>query len=749
MVQFRLPQLKIICRWKALAALLWCVGVGPAFALDSPSSIVITPSLGHTAIISALDISTDARWIVSASVDNTVKVWDSKNKRLVRTLTGHASQVMSVSLSPDGRWIASGGLDKTIKIWDFQSGALIRTLNTVDGVASLAFSPDGDRVAAGQSGKIQVWQRETGSLIRTLQRTYIFLAGRPPLPSFESVKSLVYKENGRLLTSVYGDGTFIVWDGGTGRTLRTTKFAAKGHVVASALAADGKTALIANYEDYSVKVVSVEDARLLRRYENHSSEIVALSFSPRDQMVASAETSNRVRIWNSSSGQTVHSIDRYQSIGSLIFSRDGGRLIFGGYPLDASGSVSDGSALAIFDVRSNAPPEKITDKVLALSQVVFHPDGRRYVSFGDTIRIWGADTAQLDQLFQMPEGTSQGAISPDGRLLATIGGSSIYILEIDPLRIVRKIETVGKGQRDVVFSTDSQRVASVTYLTDDPITSAVNTWEVATGKHLFKLADQSDHQSAIAYSADGTRMATASEENKIWNAQSGALLKRIRVDKILSTRSLAFSPDSKQLAGDTPDRKIKIWNAQSGEVNLTLTGHQFDVQSIAYDKAGQILASSDYSGIIRLWNARSGTAIGALRGHTSTPSYLSFSPIDRKLVSSSDDNTVRIWNSQSGDLLATTIAGKGGDWVTITPEGFFTSSPKIGDLLHLVRGLEVYSIDQVYQALYRPDLVREKLAGDPKGLVREAAAKLDLSKVMASGGAPQGVDRDAAGHRRQ
>ncbi|WP_334403190.1 caspase family protein [Bradyrhizobium sp. AZCC 2289] len=76
--------------------------------------------------------------------------------------------------------------------------------------------------------------------------------------------------------------------------------------------------------------------------------------------------------------------------------------------------------------------------------------------------------------------------------------------------------------------------------------------------------------------------------------------------------------------------------------------------------------------------------------------------------------------------------------MTITPEGFFdASSSAAAQNLNVVRGLEVYSIDQVYQALYRPDLVREKLAGDPKGLVREAAARLDLNKVMASGGAPK------------
>jgi uncharacterized caspase-like protein len=57
-------------------------------------------------------------------------------------------------------------------------------------------------------------------------------------------------------------------------------------------------------------------------------------------------------------------------------------------------------------------------------------------------------------------------------------------------------------------------------------------------------------------------------------------------------------------------------------------------------------------------------------------------------------------------------------------------------LLHAVRGYEIIGIEQVYQALYRPDLVEAKLAGDPDGKVREAAVKLDLSKVLESGAAP-------------
>jgi hypothetical protein len=64
--------------------------------------------------------------------------------------------------------------------------------------------------------------------------------------------------------------------------------------------------------------------------------------------------------------------------------------------------------------------------------------------------------------------------------------------------------------------------------------------------------------------------------------------------------------------------------------------------------------------------------------------------------------------------------------------GLPVSSPDGGNYLSVVRGLEIYSIDQLIEQLNRPDLIPEKLAGDPHGKVRQAAAKLDLTKAVAA-----------------
>src|SRR5262245_44812250 len=58
-------------------------------------------------------------------------------------------------------------------------------------------------------------------------------------------------------------------------------------------------------------------------------------------------------------------------------------------------------------------------------------------------------------------------------------------------------------------------------------------------------------------------------------------------------------------------------------------------------------------------------------------------------------------------------------------------------MLGVVRGLEVISPAQVFDHLYRPDLVEEALKGDPEGKYKDEAFRLNLQKVLDSGSAPQ------------
>ena len=83
---------------------------------------------------------------------------------------GHSTGVRSVAFSPDGARIASGDLEGAIKLWDAASGKLLRTLEGHSKeVTSLAFSPDGARIASGSlDHTVKLWSAANGQLLVTI-----------------------------------------------------------------------------------------------------------------------------------------------------------------------------------------------------------------------------------------------------------------------------------------------------------------------------------------------------------------------------------------------------------------------------------------------------------------------------------------------------------------------------------------------------------------------------------------------------
>ncbi len=158
----------------------------------------------HTYGVNSLAFSPDGRELASSSgSDATIQLWDADTGKLLRTLTGHTSSVYGVAFSPNGRIIASGSSDDTIQLWDADAGELLRTLTRPSAVSvfSVAFSPDGSTIASGSlDNTISLWEVDTGKHLRK------------PKGHTEKVSSVAFSPDGHTLASGSWDGTVLLWE---------------------------------------------------------------------------------------------------------------------------------------------------------------------------------------------------------------------------------------------------------------------------------------------------------------------------------------------------------------------------------------------------------------------------------------------------------------------------------------------------------------------------------------------------------
>ncbi|MCT4656161.1 MAG: caspase family protein, partial [Cohaesibacter sp.] len=99
-------------------------------------------------------------------------------------------------------------------------------------------------------------------------------------------------------------------------------------------------------------------------------------------------------------------------------------------------------------------------------------------------------------------------------------------------------------------------------------------------------------------------------------------------------------------------------------------------------------------------------------------------------------NHVKVARVPDGAKMAEILAFEDNSWIVLTPQGFFNASAHGAQYLSILKGREAVSIDQAYDILYRPDLVKEALTGDPDGALEKAGRKLDLAAVMNNGAPP-------------
>ncbi len=652
-------------------------------AADKPELVLQT---GHTMRIEALTFGGRGRWLASGGADATVKIWEPRTGRELRTMSGETNWIKSLAASPDGKLLAAGNLKGLVNIWDVETGIARQILRGhAGGVTSLCFSPDGQTLASGSTDKtIKLWNVASGAEIKTL-------AGHTAW-----VTALAFDSKGEWLASGGTDNAVKLWRV-TGSDKSDSPRALDGHkgkITSLAFSFDDKQ-LASACVDGTVKLWNVKraseertlntgaSAALFVVYDRQAERLASNDKAQEDATIVVTGSANKtIKFWDATRGALLRTLDdssSLEAVEAFAFDRDNQLLALG----------TGNKIIQLWNARAaNARTAQLRTLDSISSGVYaakFSSNNRWFATSGKdkTVKLWETATGRNIATLKGHTGwVTSVAFSPDSTLLAAgslSGAIKVWNIETGTETIT--LAAHGDGVNVVAFSPDGRVFASAS---ND---GTVKLWDAKTGKLIYTFSNQSNvnpNQSnastnefhALSFSPDGKTLAASGTDKtiKLWSAGNGELLRTL--DAGASTvYALAFSQDGKTLASGGEDSLIKLWETSGYIVRETLKGHTGNITNLAFNRHNQ-LASAATDATARVWDATSGRQIYKLENHSGAINDVAFTGEGNQLVTASEDGSCRLWSMTNGEMLATIVTlADSNEWLVVAPDGLFDGSP--------------------------------------------------------------------------
>ncbi len=536
------------------------------------------------------------------------------------SIDSHQHWLWSVAWSPEGTRLATCGGD-TVKIWNSLSGELKQTLTYSEAEPVFAcWSPDSSRLATAAGRDIVVWDVGAEAVVQRL-----------PAAHQKAITQVAWSPDGSRLASSGLDGKVRVWELATGK--QSCESERPEAILAVAWSPDSKyVAFTGPFQ--GIYVLESVTGKVLYVMSRHTSQVTSLSWSADGKRLASCGQDQTVKIWDAAQRRHLFSFLRPNRVQCVSWDPTSRLVAVGAWQ----------GAVAIIDVDTQTKIHHLFGHEDRVWGIDWNQDGTQLasVSLAGELKVWDASVADEPRaLVAGIRGFEQVAWSSDGTRLAASNEESIFVwdsLESQP----RALAAYGRVLTALCWSPSGERLASASGA------DSARIWDVATGQVVLELNPGSTSDSAVAWSPDGRLIASANNGAlSLHDADSGEVV-RVLTEEPVAIESLSWSPDSRSLATARTDGEIELWDVNRGLALGQLSGHADAVTAVRWNWAGTRIASASRDRTVRVWDAHSRTMVKILRGHNRLVTSVCWHPSDTRLATGSEDGTVKIWDVASG-----------------------------------------------------------------------------------------------------
>jgi WD40 repeat protein/serine/threonine protein kinase len=597
-------------------------------------------SLPHEGLVSCAQVSANGQYLVSASYDSLVRIWDVAEKRVVKSFPGFNQQFgwRYVAYSADGKWLA-GLRQGKLTIWDCALPDYPIRFEEPTDARVIEFARDGRHLIGwGDSGLVlldtDTWQTAT---IRTKLKPGSF-------------SSLAIDFDGKL-AAVAQESEFAVeiWDLESRMLARFFTLPNESGKAFVSLAWSPSGLLAGTTWSGRLLLLDARAGNVVASAQAHTGSAFGLAFAPNAEMLVTAGHDQLIHFWSVPGLQRLATLHGHRDeIWSLAFSKDGRLLCTAG---------KDGTA-KIWSPTPKPPPLYVTNWFVG----EFSADGKAFVTLSDpttelSVDYWDVDNPGVRTAKTLPVGDvtnlARFVLSGDAKLLAVgkrDGTAEVWNLETD-----RNLANGRLHNCRLSSMAFSENARSLALGTED---GTVDLWNWQMGQITPFGTRQAGRITRINFLA-GDFLAVGVQgrpSDLVWDLKTGAE----RSIPVAPMDSYLISPDGRTLAGASSNYCVKLWDLPGLQERAMLRGHRWSVSSMAFSQDGKLIATGSLDAVARLWDVATGRELTpALRGHLQGVEMLAFSPDGKALATASTDNTVKIWHVATGrELFSVTDAAQ-------------------------------------------------------------------------------------------